>query len=65
MFIKALIISVILSIPIIYGIVKHMENVIILKKLLIPFGSVSVFFAILFIISLVITLFSARFIKNK
>lgn len=65
MFIKALIISIILSIPILYMIINYMKNSIILNKLLIPFGNISLFFMLLFIISLSITLYSAKFIKNK
>ena len=65
MFIKALIISVIISIPIIYEIIKHMKNVIVLKEVLIPFGSIGIFLALLFIISLVITLYSSKLLKNK
>lgn len=65
MFIKALVISVIISIPIIYAIIKHMEKVIIVKKLLIPFGNIGIFVVLLFIISLAITLYSSRFVKNK
>lgn len=69
MFIKALIISVIISviisIPIIYEIIKHMKNVIILKEVLIPFCSIGIFLALLFIISLVITLYSSKLLKNK
>ena len=65
MFIKALIISVIISIPIIHEIIKHMENVIVLKEVLIPFGSICIFLALLFAISLVITLYSSRLVKNK
>lgn len=65
MFIKALVISVIISIPIIYAIIKHMEKVIIVKKLLILFGNIGIFVVLLFIISLAITLYSSRFVKNK
>ena len=65
MFIKALIISVIISIPIIYEIIKHMENVIVLKEVLIPFGSIGLFLALLFVISLAITLYSSKLLKNK
>ena len=66
MFIKATIISTILSIPIIYAIIKSMENVVILDELLIPFGNILLFFILLFIISLFITLYSSRNIKaNK
>lgn len=65
MFIKALVISVIISIPIIYAIIKHMEKVIIVKKLLIPFGNIGIFVVLLFIIFLAITLYSSRFVKNK
>ena len=65
MFIKATIISLLLCIPILYVIIRHMENVIILNKLLIPFGNICIFFALLFSISLFITIYSTRFIKNK
>lgn len=64
-FIKALVLSVILSIPIIYAIIKHMEKVIIVRQLLIPFGSIGIFVAVLFIISLAITLYSARIVKKN
>lgn len=65
MFIKAIIISIILSIPIIYLIIKSMENVIILNKLLIPFGGIALFIVVLLIISLIIMLCSSRNVKNK
>ena len=65
MFLKATLISVILSIPIIYIIIKNMENIIILNKLLIPWGEITIFFVTLFIISLCVTLYSARFTKSK
>ncbi len=65
MFIKATIISIILSIPILYGIIKYIENIIILNKLLIPFGSIFMFFVIILLISLAVTLYSTRIIKDK
>ena len=65
MFIKAVIISAILSIPIIYGIIKHMENVIILNQLLIPFTEIGIFAAGLFMIMLIITLCSTKMIKEE
>ena len=65
MFLKATLISVILSIPIIYIIIKNMENIIILNKLLIPWGEITIFFVTLFIISLCVTLYSAQFTKSK
>ena len=65
MFIKAIIISIILSIPILYEIINNMKNVIVLDKLLIPFGNIGVFFAIIFLLSLIITLCSSRTIENK
>ena len=65
MFVKAAIISAILSIPIIYGIIKHMENLIVLNKLLIPFGSIGIFIGILFVITIIITLVSTRMIKEE
>ena len=64
-FIKATIISIILSIPIIYAIIKYMEKIIKLNELLIPFSSIGIFVILLFIISLFITLISTKFIKNK
>ena len=65
MFVKAVIISAILSIPIIYGIIKHMENVIILNQLLIPFTEIGIFVAGLFMIMLIITLCSTKMIKEE
>ena len=65
MFVKALFISIILAIPVIYAIIKHMEKVITLKKLLIPFGSIGIFIVLLFIISLVITLYTGRLVKQN
>ena len=65
MFIKATIISIILSIPILDIIIEHMKNVIILNKILIPFGGISLFFILLFIISLIITLYSTSFVKDE
>ena len=65
MFIKAMLISIVLSIPIIYIIIKSMEEVIILDKILIPFGSIGLFILILFVMSLIVTLYSTRFIKEK
>lgn len=62
-FIKSVIISIILSIPIVYIIIKHMESIIKLNELLIPFSSIGLFFIILFIISLFITFISTKFIK--
>ncbi|MCI8655005.1 MAG: ABC transporter permease [Clostridia bacterium] len=62
-FLKATAISVIISIPIINKIIEQMENLIILNKTIIPIGSIIIFFVILFIISLVITIYSTRSIK--
>ena len=64
MLIKAVVISIILSIPGIYMIIKYMENLIVLDKLLIPFGSIGLFIAILFAISLLITICQARNIED-
>ena len=65
MFVKALIISIILSIPIIYKIIKETEKVLVLDKLLIPFGSIGMFIGVMFVISLAITIYSARMIKEE
>lgn len=65
MFIKATIISIILSIPILYMIIKSMEKTIILDKLLIPFTNIGIFILLLFIISLFIAIYSAKFIKEE
>lgn len=64
MFIKATFISVVLSIPILYAIIHYMENIIVLNKLLIPFGWISLFIISLLAISLFITIYSSRFIKD-
>lgn len=65
MFIKATIISIILSIPILYKIIKYMEKTIILDKVLIPFTNIGIFILLLFIISLVIAIYSSKFIKEE
>ena len=65
MFIKATIISIILSIPILYEIIKYMEKTIILDKILIPFTNIGIFILLLFIISLVIAIYSTKFIKEE
>lgn len=65
MFIKATIISIILSIPILYAIIKSMTKTIILDKILIPFISIGIFILLLFIISLIITIYSVKFIKEE
>ena len=65
MFIKATIISIILSIPILYKIIKYMEKTIILDKILIPFTNIGIFILLLFIISLIIAIYSAKFIKEE
>ena len=63
MFIKATIISAIISVPIIWGIIKHMENVITLNKILVPFGSIGVYLAIMLVIVLIITEYSSKTIR--
>lgn len=65
MFIKSTIISIILSIPILYAIIKSMTKTIILDKILIPFTSIGIFILLLFIISLIITIYSVKFIKEE
>lgn len=65
MFIKATLISIILSIPILYKIIKYMEKTIILDKILIPFTNIGIFILLLFIISLIIAIYSAKFIKEE
>lgn len=63
MFIKATIISAIISVPIIWGIIKHMENVITLNKILVPFGSIGIYLAIMLVIVLIITEYSSKTIR--
>ena len=65
MFIKATIISIILSIPILYAIIKSMTKTIILDKILIPFTGIGIFILLLFIISLIIAIYSVKFIKEE
>lgn len=65
MFIKSTIISIILSIPILYAIIKSMTKTIILDKMLIPFTSIGIFILLLFIISLIIAIYSVKFIKEE
>lgn len=65
MFIKATIISLILSIPIIYSIIEQVQNIMVLNKLLIPFGEIAVFITILFAIFIAIAIFSTKIIKEE
>lgn len=65
MFIKATIISIILSIPILYAIIKSMTKTIIVDKVLIPFTNIGVFILLLFIISLIIAIYSVKFIEEE
>ena len=64
MFLKAGIISAILSIPIVFCIIKQMENTMILNRLLVPFGDIAIFFALLFVLSLCITIYCAKSSKT-
>lgn len=65
MFVKSSIISVILSIPILNKIIEQAESVIVQQnKMFIPFTNIGLFFVVLFILSLCITIYSTRFIKN-
>lgn len=65
MFVKALIISIILSIPLVYKIIKQMEKILVLNKLLIPFGSIGIFIIVMFVLSLVITIYSTKMVKEN
>lgn len=64
MFLKALMITIVLSMPIIYMIIKYMQNIIIENKLLVPFGKINLFIMGLFSISLMIFKYSTNFIKK-
>ena len=64
-FIKATIILTILSIPIIYLIIKYMKNVIVLDKILIPYASIGLFILLLLVISMAIAIYSTKFIKEE
>lgn len=64
MFLKALMITIVLSIPIIYMIIKYMQNIIIENKLLVPFGKINLFIMELFSISLIIFMYATNFIKK-
>ena len=65
MFLKATIISIIISIPILIIIIKYMENIIIFNKLLIPFANITLFFIIILLTLIIITLLSHKSIKQK
>ena len=65
MFLKATIISIIISTPIIYIIVKSMQNIIVLEKLQIPVVSICLFILMLFVMSLIVTITLAKSIKLK
>lgn len=63
-FVKATIISIIISIPIVHFIIKYMSQSVSISKILVPFGNIALFISILFILSLVITITSTRkFVK--
>ena len=64
MFLKALMITIVLSSPIIYMIIKYMQNIIIENKLLVPFGKINLFIMGLFSISLMIFKYAINFIKK-
>ena len=64
-FIKALIISLIISIPIIYKIIEYMKNIIVLQETLIPYTNIVIFILALFIVSLVVTITTGKSIKSK
>lgn len=64
-FIKALVISLIISIPIIYKIIEYMKNIIVLQETLIPYTNIVIFILALFIVSLVVTINSGKTIKKK
>ena len=64
-FLKALIISLIISIPIIYKIIEYMKNIIVLQETLIPYTNIVIFILALFIVSLVVTINSGKTIKKK
>lgn len=64
MFLKATLISIVLSVPILYIIIKNIEKIIILNKLLVPWGNIAIFIIELFIISIGVTLCSTRLIKE-
>ena len=64
MFLKALMTTIVLSIPIIYMIIKYMQNIIIENKLLVPFGKINLFIMGLFSISLMIFKYATNFTKK-
>lgn len=65
MFMKALIISIILSVPMIYVIIKHIEHIISLDNILIPIGDICMFLGIILLVCLGIALYSTRVIEDK
>ncbi len=65
MYLKAVVISIILSLPMIYGIIKYIENIIALDEILIPIGSICMFLGVLLLITLGIATYSTRIVKDK
>lgn len=65
MFVKATIISIVISIPLIYLIVKYIGNIISFEHLLIPIDDICLFLGILLLICLGIALYSTRIVKKK
>lgn len=64
-FMKALIISIILSILVIYLIIKYIGIMYEMDSLLVPFLKIGLFCLMLFVILMAVTLFSSRGIKEK
>ena len=63
-FLKALIISLIISIPIIYKIIEYMKNIIVLQETLIPYTNIAIFVVILFISLILVMIKLSKTIKS-
>lgn len=64
MLLKATVISIILSIPIIMIMTKYLENVIVLSKMAIPISNICIFTSLLWGISLLVVFYSTKWIKS-
>lgn len=65
LFIKATIISIILSVPIIWQIIKQMKKIIEFKEFLVPIGNIATFLSILFVITIFVMIYSSKMVREE
>ena len=65
MFVKATVISIILSVPMIYMIIKHIGHIISFDNILIPINDICIFLGIILLVCLGIALYSIKMVEDK